>query len=394
MKIVQINAYYGIGSTGKICYSISELLNKEGIENYVLYTQGNPKLKNGVNYGCGQLYTKVQSLKSRVFGNNGFNSHIITKRLIKKLDGINPDIIHLHNLHAQNINWLLFFEYVKKKHIKLYWTFHDCWTFTGYCMYFDRIGCKAWKSGCGHCRLRKKYSWFFDLSNYLLQKKIECFQKKNVSIITPSYWLASMVRNSLINYGDLRVIYNGINLDVFQPIQSDYRKKNDLDQKCILLGVADLWDKRKGIDVFVHLAARLDYNKYQIILVGTNDKIDRLLPKNIISIHHTNNQHQLAELYSAADIFVNPTREETLGMVNIEALACGTPVVTFDSGGSPECLDKSCGIVVEKDDIKSMCDAIERLYDKKSILMGNCINRAKQFDQKNKLYEYINMYRE
>ncbi len=391
MKIVQINATCGQGSTGKICLSISELLNKKQVENYILYSQGNSDYKNGIKYVSKKWCLKVQALKSRVFGNFGFNSKSSTRTLIKEIKKIDPDIVHLHNMHSHDCNLSLLFKFLKQSKIKTYWTFHDCWAFTGYCPHYDMIGCNKWQNECYSCPIKKRYSWFFDRSSVLHKTKKELFKDINLTIVTPSQWLADQVKISFLKNYPVKVINNGIDLDIFKPTESDFRKKYNLKDKFIVLGVAFGWSERKGLDVFIELSKRLE-ERFQIVLVGTDDNTDKQLPDNIISIHRTQNQKELAEIYTAADVFVNPTREEVLGMVNVESLACGTPVITFNTGGSPECIDETCGIVVEKDDVEAMYDNIIKLSKDNSLTKENCIKRANEFDKNKKFKEYVELY--
>lgn len=391
MKIVQINVTCGAGSTGKICVDVSKLLAEKGIENYILYSSGHSDYPLGIKY-TNDKYIKLQALKSRILGNYGFNSQKATKNLISELEKIKPDIIHLHNLHGHNVNLTTLFKYIKKNpQIKLYWTFHDCWTFTGYCPYFDIVECNKWQNCCGTCPQKKQFSWFLDKSAKLHKKKRELFKGLDLTIITPSEWLGNLVKQSFLKDYEVKVINNGIDLEIFKPTESDFREKYGLQNKKIVLGVAFGWGKRKGLDVFVELAKRLS-NDYQIVLVGTNDEVDKLLPSNIISIHRTSNQKELAEIYTAADVFANPTREEVLGLVNLEALACGTPVVTFRTGGSPECIDESCGIVVDKNDIAAFEQAIKISCDKKSFMKDACSERAEIYDMLAKYKGYVELY--
>lgn len=392
MKVVQINSVCGSGSTGKICVAVSELLVAKEIENYIFYALGES------NYPLGRKYMssweiKYQALMSKIFGNYGFESRSATRRLIKMIDDISPDIVHLHNLHSHNVNLDILFTYLKKKKTKIFWTFHDCWAFTSYCMYFDMVYCEKWKDGCQNCPQCKKFSWFLDRSKWVYSKKKKLFLGLDLTIITPSKWLADIVKQSFFKGYPIKVINNGIDLNVFTPIESDFRKKHDIfEDKIILLGVANKWEKRKGLDIFIQLAERLDANKFQIVLIGTNESIDRILPHNIISIHKTANQKELAEIYSVADLFLNPTREDNFPTVNIESIACGTPVVTFRTGGSPEVIDKMCGSVIECDDILALLREINRIFDMNVFSKENCLLRAQQFDMQQKFNEYINLY--
>lgn len=391
MRIVQINSVSGNGSTGKICVAVSQLLNQKKIENYIFYAVGNSKYVFSKKYMF-DIEVKLQALKSRIFGNYGFQSKMATRRLIKELEEIKPDIIHLHNLHSHNIHLGIFLEYLKKTKIKIFWTFHDCWGFTGYCSYYDLVKCDQWKNkGCQKCILAKHYSWFLNKSDYVFREKERLLTNLDFTIITPSRWLKEQVKESFLRFHDVKVINNGVDLSVFHPVESDFRKIYNLENKKIVLGVAFEWGYRKGLDVFSTLANKLD-NNYQIILVGTNNQIDKTLPRNIISIHRTRSQEQLVEIYSAADVFVNPTRDEVFGLVNVEANACGTPVITFDSGGSPECIDERSGIVVPCDDLVSLINAIKKVCYDFPFDKSDCVNRAKKFNQNDKYNEYIDLY--
>lgn len=391
MKVVQINTVCGRGSTGKICVEVSKLLTEREIENYIFYAYGSNTYPLGRQY-MSPAEVKIQALKSRVFGNYGFNSRAATKRLLSILEQVQPDIVHLHNLHGHNCDLEMLFSYFKEKKTKLFWTFHDCWTFTGYCVYYDIAGCDRWKTGCRDCPQRKEYSWFLDRSGALFEKKKALFSGLDLTIITPSHWMAEQVRQSFLKDHPIHVIHNGIDLEVFRPRESDFRKKHGLEGKKLILGVALGWGRRKGLDVFIELAKRLD-DRYRIVLVGTDEKVDRLLPENILSIHRTQNQTELAEIYTAADVFVNPTREENYPTVNMEAIACGTPVITFNTGGSPEMLDEKTGVVVEKEDVEGLMGAIVRLAGEKRSVQGVCLSRAEGFDKADCFQHYLALYK-
>lgn len=392
MKVVQINFSCTWGSTGKICDSVSKLLTKKDIENYTFYIYGgNPQEhENYIRYG-NLPYSKFQALKSRVFGNYGFNSLLATKWLIKKLDVIKPDIVHVHNIHGHDCHFEKLFSYLKSKNIKVFYTFHDCWAFTGYCPHFAMAKCDNWLSGCGNCVLRRRYSWFFDRSAVNFKRKRRALQGLDLTIITPSEWLANLVKQSFLNEYSVQVINNGIDLSIFKPTDSDFRQKHHLEGKKIVLGVSMGWSKAKGIDVFIKLAQQLP-EEYKLILIGTDDKVDKILPSNIISIHRTQNQKELAEIYSAADLFVNPTREENYPTVNMESIACGTPVLTFRTGGSPEMLDETCGSVVDCDDIDALEKEIIRICTDKPYSKEACITKAKGFDKNERFKEYLRLY--
>ena len=390
MKIVQINATCSSGSTGKIAQSVSSLLSCKGIENYILYSHGADGGDKTVRF-MSEKEGKVQALFSRVFGNYGFNSRSATKRVIRELEKIKPDAVHLHNMHTHDLHMEMLFRYFKKNQTKLYWTFHDCWAFTAYCPYFDMAACDRWKSGCHTCPQRKQFSWFFDRSSALYKRKKELFTGLDLTIITPSVWLAELVSQSFLAEYPVKVINNGIDIDLFSPRESDFRAKYGLEDKFLLLGVAFGWGKRKGLDVFKFLAERLD-ERFAIVLVGTNDEIDKTLPSHVVSIHRTENQKELAEIYSAADLFVNPTREENYPTVNMESLACGTPVITFRTGGSGEMLTSSCGTVVERGDAEAMLQEILRIAKDKPFTKDACLEQAKNFDAMTRYREYVALY--
>ena len=352
-----------------------------------------PSPPQGHKYYGSYIETFIHFGIGLVFGRNGMHSAFATKRLIKKLETFNPDIIHLHNLHNFCINLPMLFNYIKKNNIRTIWTLHDCWAFTGHCPHFDMIGCEKWKTGCYKCPQYKEYpqSWV-DNSKKMYQRKKKWFTGvQDMTLVTPSQWLADLTKQSFLKEYPVQIINNGIDLGVFKPTESDFRQKYNCVDKFVLLGVAFGWGKRKGLDVFIELAKRLD-DKYQIVLVGTDENIDKVLPKNIISIHRTQNQKELAEIYTAADLFVNPTREENFPTVNIEALACGTPIVTFKTGGSPEILDKSCGVVIEKDNIDELEKQIRYIYEHKPFEKEDCLQRARKFDMNTKFEEYIKLY--
>lgn len=390
MKIVQLNITCGVGSTGKICLAVSRLLNERGVENYILFSEANSDYEYSIKY-ADRLEIKLEALKSRVFGNYGFNSKALTKKLISKLDEIEPDIVHLHNLHGHGCNLEMLFNYFREKKIKLYWTFHDCWAFTGYCPHFDMVGCDKWQTQCGNCPQKGAYSFFFDKSYKLYAKKKELFTGLDLTIITPSEWLKTRVKKSFLKDYPVKVINNGIDLDIFQPRESDFRAKHSLDDKFLILGVAFNWDERKGIDVFSELAGTLP-SDCRIVLVGTDDNTRKLLPDNIIAIDKTENQTELAEIYTACDLFVNATREDTFPTVNIEALACGTPVLTFNTGGSAEIIDATCGAAVKKNDTESLKKAILKIKETRPFTKEACLKKSAEYQKDEKFREYADIY--
>ncbi|MBR7178966.1 MAG: glycosyltransferase [Oscillospiraceae bacterium] len=390
MKVVQINATCGVGSTGKICVGISELMSAHGIENFILYSSRTSGYPLGIRCS-NDRYVRMQALKSKILGNYGFNSKRATQKIIRELERIEPDLVHLHNIHGHDCDLESLFSYFQRKKTKLVWTFHDCWAFTAYCPHFSMMKCDKWKSQCAKCIQHREFSWFFDRSEELFEKKKRLFSGLDLTIVTPSKWLADLVKESFLKEYPVKVINNGIDLEVFRPTPSDFRERYGLVGKKLILGVAFGWGERKGLDVFLRLARRLP-EAYRIILVGTDEKVDRELPESIISIHRTQNQRELAEIYSAAELFVNPTREENYPTVNMESLACGTPVLTFRTGGSPEVVDSSCGAVVDCDDVESLEREIIRICEVEPYAKEHCLNKAASFAQMNRFRQYLDLF--
>lgn len=391
-SVMQINTVYPYGSTGKIAKGIQDICQGAGINNIVVYRYRESKHQEPVDsmVTSSWLDCHVHNRISRYTLLQGYLSYFRTKRFLKMIE--RPDIIHLHNLHGSYINLRLLFLYIKKHKISVVWTLHDCWPFTGYCPHYVSHSCMKWQSGCNLCEYYKpKIKLHKDIIAKMWRDKKHWFTGTDAVFVTPSKWLADQVSQSFLKNYPVKVINNGIDLTVFVPNESSFRQKYHCESKMIVLGVAMGWSDKKGFDVFVELASRLP-DDYQIVLVGGNEQTDNKLPANVLSIHRTQNQHELAEIYSVADVFVNPTREDTFPTVNIESLACGTPVVTFRTGGSPECIDETCGSVVECDDIDALEHEIIRICKDKPYSQEACIKRARQFDQKDKFKEYVKLY--
>jgi putative colanic acid biosynthesis glycosyltransferase len=397
MKIVSINSV-PYGSTGGIMVEVSkiaeEICNAENFSFYGNWKKHPKKIALNSNRFGFLLENIISALFSKYSGYHNIGSVLGTYFLLKKISSIKPDIIHIHNIHLWVINVPLLFSYIKKYNISVIWTLHDCWAFTGQCPHFTMVKCDKWKTGCYHCPQYRKYpAAYVDRTKTMWELKRKWFTGvENMAIITPSQWLADLVKQSYLKDYQVKVINNGIDLSVFKLTPSDFREKHGLNGKNIVLGVAFGWGKRKGLDVFVELSKRLDSDKYKIVLVGTDDKTDQQLPDNILSIHRTQNQTELAQIYTAADVFANPTREENYPTVNMEAIACGTPVLTFRTGGSPEIIDENTGSVVDCDDIDAMEREIIRICEEKPYSKEACLERAQEFDMNNKFREYIRLY--
>lgn len=368
MKILMINSVCGIGSTGRICTDLATELEKQGHEVKIAYGRGGvPKQfsKYAIRVG-NNLDVMLHGIKARVYDASGFGSKRVTMRFIDWIESYNPDIIHLHNLHGYYINIDILFKYLKKSNKKIIWTLHDCWSFTGHTVYCDMVNCEKWKYGCDKCPLLKEYpTTFLDNSRRNWNRKKELFTGiSNMMIITPSLWLSNLVKKSFLQEYVVEVINNGINTTEFHSVRSNFRKEYGLEDKFILLGVATAWDDNKGLSDFLKLQKYLD-NDYKIVLVGLTKKQIRKLPKNILGIERTANIRQLAEIYTASNIFLNLSYCENYPTVNLESMACGTSIIAYGVGGNIEIVDKCGGHIVSKGDIQAVVRSIKQIQKEK-----------------------------
>ncbi len=390
MKIVQINAVCGTGSTGRICRFLSRMLCDRGVENCILYTSGHSDDANGIRY-MSTLSVKAGALASRIDGRDGFHSVKATRRLIDHLDRIRPDTVHLHNLHGHNVNLDMLLSYLKEHRTRTFWTFHDCWAFTGYCCHYDMAGCDGYVYGCGRCPLWRQHSWFCDRSRELFQRKRALTSGLDLHIVMPSRWMARQVERSFLADHPLYVVPNGIDLSVFRPTPApEFRAAFHLEGQHILLGVASTWNDGKGLDVMIDMADRLPPD-CRLVLVGGLPAGKKRLPSTVVTVPHTDSPQTLAGIYTEADVFLNPTREDTYPTVNMEAIACGTPVVTFDTGGSPEMLTPDCGAVVPKNDNEAMLrEALHAVRG--AYRQTDCTAHAADFDRETCFAAYLGLW--
>ncbi len=394
MKVFQINGG-STGSTGTILFALQNVADRQGIYVTCASPITTTNRSGGEFVRIGSFWgRRLSELMARITGLAGCFSPFATARLLRTMDREGVDLIHLHTLHSSYVNLPMLFRYIKKRNIPVVWTLHDCWAFTGHCPHFAYAGCDKWRAQCGNCPLYRQYpASLFDNSSYMHRLKKRWFTGvENLTLVTPSHWLANLAEGSFLGCYPAKVIHNGVDLSVFRPVTGNFRQKHGLQDKKIVLGVAYGWDDKKGLDVFIELSRRLPED-YQIVLVGTSPEVDKLLPKSILSIHRTQNQRELAEIYSAADLFVNPTREDTFPTVNMEALACGTPVLTFRTGGSPEIPDTDSGYVVELDDVDGLCREIQRICQAKPYSKAACRARAELFERNARFQQYIELYR-
>lgn len=400
MIIAEINTVFG-GSTGNIMREIADIAREQG---HIVYTFSAKIYRKNLEtkypaapfhyYYGNELGSFIHKCIGRVTGFNGFFSVFSTLLLIHKLKSLKAEIVHLHNLHDFCMNLPILFHYLKRNNIKVIWTLHDCWSFTGHCPHYAEAKCDRWLNGCGHCpQLLVNPRSYIDTTSIMWRAKKQLFcGVRNMTIVTPSNWLASQVKQSFLKNYPVKVINNGIDIKVFRKCESDFRILNNCVDKFVILDVASCWEHRKGLDVFIRLAERLDSARYQIVLVGTDDNIDQILPRQIISIHRTSNQLELAEIYSAADLLVNPTREDTYPTVNMEAIACGTPVLTFRTGGSPEILEKATGSIIDCDDFESLISEIKRISEQKPYSSEVCTIKGLEFDKNKRFRSYLELF--
>jgi len=398
--LLQINSGVNIGSTGRIAEQIGQFAISKGWVSYIAYgRKSNLSISRTIKIGNKFDFISHVFL-TRLFDKHGLGSIWATKILIKKIKLINPDIIHLHNIHGYYINYKVLFEFLSRSNIPVVWTLHDCWAFTGHCSYFSNINCVKWTDLCNQCPKKKYYptSLFFDLSevNYLLKRKL--FNSVNRMIIVPvSFWLNGLISHSYLSNFPLRVINNGIDLTLFHPITSysEIRRKYDITQRSILIGVANVWHVGKGLHDYYKLSELLP-DEYIIVLVGLTKKQINTLPSKIKGIEKTESIIELASLYSASDIVLNLSYQETFGMTTVEGFACGTPGIVYNSTASPELITPETGIIVEPGNIKHVLHAIEDIISKgKDYYSSNCRRRAVEFYNKDKQYEqYLQLYEE
>ena len=362
MRILFINSVCGIGSTGRVCTELAEEYEAEGHEVKIAYGRGVVPERSrhwAVRIGT-DMDVYLHGVRTRFLDEHGFGSKRATREFLRWADSYDPDLLWLHNIHGYYINIEQLFDWIKKRpQMQVKWTLHDCWTFTGHCAHFTIAKCDKWKSHCEHCCQKSAYPASCGLDNCFgnFERKRAVFTGvENLTIITPSRWLAGLVDQSFLKEYPVEVINNTVDTNIFKPTPSDFRERNGLQDKRIILGVASPWSEKKGLNDFFQLAGMLD-DRYKIVLVGLSKKQLKRLPEQVVGICRTNDVHELAAIYTAADVFVNPTYEDNYPSVNLEARACGTPVITYDTGGSGEAAGES-GTVVETGDLGALYQAI------------------------------------
>lgn len=396
-RLLQINATLNIGSTGRIEEQIAE---KASLNGWECYSAHGGRYIGDSKFNTVQISSKIDNylhaFEGEYLGRHGLGSTISTKRFIEKVKQLKPDIIHLHNIHGYFINYKLLFEYLAEAKIPVVWTLHDCWSFTGHCTHFESYGCGKWKTECARCPLpmAQYKTRLVDRSKKNFHLKKALYEKlRNVTIVPVSNWLANYVSMSILSQFTVKVIHNGIDINAFQPINNNLREELRIpSSKPIILGVVGSgFDVEKGRREFIRLSSN---ESLQVVLVGLTDKDAIGLPNNIIKIGRTSSQSELAKYYTAADVLLNPTYNDTFPTTNIEALACGTPVITYKTGGSPETLDERTGIIVERGDENGLLYAIDTvLGNGKASYSKRCRERAvKYYNKEERFLDYVMLY--
>ena len=364
-----------------------------GWESYIAYGRCMNESKSHLIKIGNPLELGLHGVVAKVLGLHGRGSLLSTRYFISKIKELEPDIIHLHNIPGYYINYKLLFEFLIAYNKPVIWTLHDCWAFTGRCTHFIRNGCYKWKTGCHDCEYKKVYpnTWLFDhsKSEYKLKKKL-FLAVPNLTIVPVSNWMAEFVEESFFRGKEIEVIHNGTNINVFHPNVEKVKKKG----KFTILGVANQWGQQKGLMDFLELSSMLPKNEFEIILVGLSEEQLIKLPQGIKGIKRTNSVQELVDLYTLSDVFLNLTYVDNFPTVNIEALACGIPVITYQTGGSPEAISNDTGFVVEQGDLDGVLKAITKVKNKGSVCyMESCRLRAEaEFDMKKQFQKYIDLY--
>jgi len=401
--LLQINSNANVGSTGRIAEEIGLKAIENGWTSYIAYGRNarpskSRKIKIGNKLG---IYWHI--LITRLFDRHGLGSKKATKDLLVKIKEINPDVIHLHNLHGYYLNYEILFSFLKTNNIPIVWTLHDCWSFTGHCAHFSFARCNKWQKECYQCPQTRKYpkGLIFDRSKLNFSDKKRSFTsgKDLITLVPVSNWLADSLSQSFFEGANVKRIYNGIDIEIFKPVQKENRQsilqKYNIENKFLILGVASIWGEGKGLNDFISLS-RLLNDDYVLLLVGLSKKQIKSLPDAMIGVEKTENIEALGAIYSTADVFFNPTWKDTFPTTNIEALACGTPVITYKTGGSVEAVSDDTGFIVEQGDMEGVLKAIEIIKTNgKDKYSDNCRKRAiAKFNKEDRYKEYIDIYKE
>ena len=402
-RLLQINPVLRRNtSTGRIVQEIGELAMAHGWESYIAYSRGRdgmmPCKSQTVPVG-GKMSVAWHGLMTRLLDRHGLASERATHELVERIEDLQPDIIHLHNIHGYFLHYPTLFRYLAGIKTPVVWTIHDGWAYTGHCYHYMFAGCQKWKSGCGNCPQRRLFptSWWKDRSARNFTDKRAAFTslpKGRLTVVPVSGWMKDEMLQSFMGKCRFKVIRNGINLGVFAPYDDDeIRYKYHIYQEHVLIAVASIWCREKGWDDLMRLATMLRKDEV-LVMVGVTEEQRRQLPKNVVGICRTDNVDELAQLYSLAEVFLNPTWQDNYPTVNLEAIACGTPVVTYHTGGSIEAVTSRTGMVVEQGDVEAMLDAARTIIDRgKRFYRTACRDYAlKHFDKDERYTDYLRLY--
>lgn len=390
--LLQINLSANVGSTGRIAEEIGKEAMEQGWRSVIAYGRfAGSSESELIRVGNG-FDIKEHLIETRLFDNHGLSSRRATKKFIKQIEALKPDIIHLHNIHGYYLNYQILFEFLNKTNIPIVWTLHDCWAFTGHCGHFIMANCERWKIGCGHCPItHTEYpKAFIDRSARIYKLKSEIFgANQNLHIVTVSEWLAGLVRQSFLKDKDIRVINNGIDLNVFKPtpIKGDRRFK--------ILGVSNLWSEIKGIEDYIKLSKLLKPDE-TLTLIGVDEELKKKLPNNIVCIPRTANISELVDWYNKSDVVLSLSKGETFGLTIAEAHACGTPTIVYDNSAQPELIAEGCGYIAPTGDVDAVYECIKKVKElKKSHFSDNCRKHAEIcYSKKERYSDYMTLYKE
>lgn len=395
MKVIQINAVYGHGSTGTIIRDIETLCEQADIGCYV--ASPDPRVRDAKQgYVIGNIFDhKMHALLSRINGRQAYFSHIPTRNLCRYMERINPDIVHLHNLHSNYIHLNNLLKYLSKKDIKTVITLHDCWFFTGGCFHYASIGCDRWQSQCGSCpkRLMDTKAYLGDRSSQILNDRVMYYNGiKDLTVVGVSDWITNEVRKSRIKAKRILTIHNGVDLSVFKPVEASFKKRLGIEGKFVVLGPATKWFQDINKETLFFFIEKMSSDMV-LVLFGCSEKKDGY-PENVIQLEFTRNREELAALYSSADVLVNCSREDTLSTINLEVQACGTPVVTYEATGSFETVDGLCGFAIETGNYELLFDSVMKIKEEgKDYFKDSCRSFIQTNFNKEKRYEdYIDLF--
>lgn len=400
-KLFQINTVANWGSTGRIAEGIGEAASRSGWTCWMAYGRGRPESRMRLVPVGSKWDMYRNGALARLLDNEGLNAHRATRRLIATMRELEPDVVHLHNIHGYYLNYPRLFSYLAEAGMPVVWTLHDCWPLTGHCTHFDFLGCDRWKTECSHCPQLKEYpaSLWLDGSRRNFALKKQAFNRlRNLTLVPVSDWLADLTRQSHLGGHAIRRIHNGVDLQRFRPLdgrRETVREKLGISAPHYVLGVASTWTARKGLSDFVALRALLPADKVQIVLLGLTAEQARQLPAGVIGLRRTDSIEEMVGLYSAAAAFVNPTWEDNFPTTNLEALACGTPVITYRTGGSVEAVDTATGLVIRRGDIPALATAVKQVCSRPDpeTMRKACRERAEcLYNREDRFAEYVRLY--